>query len=133
MELPTLTTSGLWKSSRMPAKCTERHAAWRGAVTRYYQERWHVTGSCRHRGFESITVGHAALYYKPSSGWCPFRWDHIGIVDDYELVKYHARFPNFQERSPRIGCFLMINRFRLLDPLLLLAPQSLMHLREKSA
>ena len=37
-ELPTLMTAGRWKSSRMPARYTERQAAGRGAVARYYQE-----------------------------------------------------------------------------------------------
>ena len=73
VELPTLTTSGRWKSSRMPAKCTERHAAWRGAVTRYYQERGHVTGSCRHRGFESITVGLHVPYCELFGGMSGYR------------------------------------------------------------
>ena len=35
--LPELMTSGRWKSPRMPARHTERQAAGRGAVTRYYQ------------------------------------------------------------------------------------------------
>ena len=30
-------TAGRWKSSRMPARYTERQAADRGAVARYYQ------------------------------------------------------------------------------------------------
>ena len=38
VELPALMTAGRWKSSRMPARYTERQAAGRGAVTRYYQE-----------------------------------------------------------------------------------------------
>ena len=37
-ELPALMTAGRWKSSRMPAHYTERQAAHRGAVARYYQE-----------------------------------------------------------------------------------------------
>ena len=37
-ELPALMTAGRWKSSRMPARYTERQAAGRGAVARYYQE-----------------------------------------------------------------------------------------------
>ena len=32
-------TAGRWNNSRMPARCTERQAAGRGAVARYYQER----------------------------------------------------------------------------------------------
>ena len=39
VELPALMTAGRWKSSRMPAKYTERQAAGRGAVARYYQGR----------------------------------------------------------------------------------------------
>ena len=39
-----LMTAGRWKSSRMPARYTERQAAGRGAVARYYQD---------DRGFES--------------------------------------------------------------------------------
>ena len=39
VELPALMTAGRWKSARMPARYTERQAADRGAVTRYYQER----------------------------------------------------------------------------------------------
>ena len=38
VELPALMTAGRWKSSRMPARYTERQAAGRGAVARYYQE-----------------------------------------------------------------------------------------------
>ena len=38
VELPTLMTAGRWKSSTMPARYTERQAADRGAVARYYQE-----------------------------------------------------------------------------------------------
>ena len=37
VELPELMTAGRWKSSRMPARYTERQAAGRGAVARYYQ------------------------------------------------------------------------------------------------
>ena len=33
-ELPELMTAGWWKSSRMPARYTERQAAGRGAVAR---------------------------------------------------------------------------------------------------
>ena len=36
-ELPVLITAGRWKSSTMPARYTERQAADRGAVARYYQ------------------------------------------------------------------------------------------------
>ena len=39
VELPELMTAGRWKSSRMPARYTERQAAGRGAVARYYQGR----------------------------------------------------------------------------------------------
>ena len=39
VDLPALMTAGRWKSSRMPAKYTERQAAGRGAVARYYQGR----------------------------------------------------------------------------------------------
>ena len=38
VELPALMTAGRWKSSKMPARYTERQAADRGAVARYYQE-----------------------------------------------------------------------------------------------
>ena len=37
-KLPALMTAGRWKSSKMPARYTERQAADRGAVARYYQE-----------------------------------------------------------------------------------------------
>ena len=37
-ELPALMTAGRWKSSTMPARYTERQAADRGAVARYYQQ-----------------------------------------------------------------------------------------------
>ena len=36
VELPALMMAGRWKSSRMPARYTERQAAGRGAVVRYY-------------------------------------------------------------------------------------------------
>ena len=39
VELPELMTAGRWKSSRMPARYTEKQAAGRGAVARYYQRR----------------------------------------------------------------------------------------------
>ena len=39
VELPALITAGRWKSSKMPARYTERQAADRGAVANYYQER----------------------------------------------------------------------------------------------
>ena len=38
VELPALMTAGRWKSSKMPARYTERQAADRGAVARYYQK-----------------------------------------------------------------------------------------------
>ena len=38
VELPALMTAGRWKSSKMPSRYTERQAADRGAVARYYQE-----------------------------------------------------------------------------------------------
>ena len=38
VELPALMTVGRWKSSKIPARYTERQAADRGAVARYYQE-----------------------------------------------------------------------------------------------
>ena len=38
VELLALMTAGRWKSSKMPARYTERQAADRGAVARYYQE-----------------------------------------------------------------------------------------------
>ena len=37
VELLALMTAGRWKISRMPARYTERQAAGRGAVARYYQ------------------------------------------------------------------------------------------------
>ena len=37
-ELPTLMTAGRWTNSKMPARYTERQAAGRGAVAKYYQE-----------------------------------------------------------------------------------------------
>ena len=37
-ELPALMTAGRWKNSKMPARYTERQAAGRGTVARYYQE-----------------------------------------------------------------------------------------------
>ena len=39
VDLPALMTAGRWKNSRMPARYTERQAAGRGAVARYYQMR----------------------------------------------------------------------------------------------
>ena len=39
LALPALMTAGRWKSAKMPARYTERQAADRGAVTKYYQER----------------------------------------------------------------------------------------------
>ena len=39
VELPELMTAGRWKSARMPARYTERQAAGRGAVARYYQRK----------------------------------------------------------------------------------------------
>ena len=38
VELPALMTAERWKSSKMPARYTERQATGRGAVARYYQE-----------------------------------------------------------------------------------------------
>ena len=38
VELPALMTAGRWKSSKMPARYTERQTADRGAVAKYYQE-----------------------------------------------------------------------------------------------
>ena len=46
VELLELMTAGQWKSSRMPARYTERQAAGRGAVARYYQGRGGVR-SCQ--------------------------------------------------------------------------------------
>ena len=37
-ELPALMSAGRWKNSKMPARYTERQAAGRGAVAKYYQE-----------------------------------------------------------------------------------------------
>ena len=39
VELPALMQAGRWKSSKMPARYTERQAVGRGAVARYYQGR----------------------------------------------------------------------------------------------
>ena len=39
VELPALMTAGRWKSSGMPARYTDRQAAGRGAVARYYQKK----------------------------------------------------------------------------------------------
>ena len=39
VKLPALMTAGRWKISKMPARYTERQAADRGAVARYYQGR----------------------------------------------------------------------------------------------
>ena len=39
VELPALMTAGRWKSSKMPARYTERQAADWGAVARYYQDK----------------------------------------------------------------------------------------------
>ena len=39
MELPELMNAGRWKSSKMPARYTERQAAGRGTVARYYQKK----------------------------------------------------------------------------------------------
>ena len=36
-EIPTFMTAGRWKSSTMPARYTERQAADRGAVAKYWQ------------------------------------------------------------------------------------------------
>ena len=49
VDLPALMTAGRWKSSRMPAKYTERQAAGRGAVARYYQRRGRGNSSSRGR------------------------------------------------------------------------------------
>ena len=38
VELPGLMTADRWKSAKMPARYTERQAADRGAVAKYYQE-----------------------------------------------------------------------------------------------
>ena len=38
VELPALMTRGRWKSAKLPTRYTERQAADRGAVARYYQE-----------------------------------------------------------------------------------------------
>ena len=37
-ELPALMTAGRWENSKMPARYTERQAAGRDAVAKYYQE-----------------------------------------------------------------------------------------------
>ena len=39
VELPALMTAGRWRSAKMPARYTERQAADRGAVARYYQKK----------------------------------------------------------------------------------------------
>ena len=46
--LPELMTAGRWKSPRMPAQYTERQAAARGAVARYYQGLQGVEARRRH-------------------------------------------------------------------------------------
>ena len=38
VELPALMMAGRWKSSRTPARYTDRQAAGRGAVAKYYQQ-----------------------------------------------------------------------------------------------
>ena len=38
VELPALMTAGRWKNSKIPARYTERQAADRGAVARYYHD-----------------------------------------------------------------------------------------------
>ena len=38
-ELPALMTAGRWKSSTLPARYTNRQAADRGAVAKYYQSK----------------------------------------------------------------------------------------------
>ena len=38
VELPALMTAGRWKSTKMPARYTERQAAGGGDVARYYQD-----------------------------------------------------------------------------------------------
>ena len=59
--LPELMTAGRWKSPRMPARYTERPAAGRGAVARYYQ------GS-RGIGDQHLTVGGAPIASGGNSG-----------------------------------------------------------------
>ena len=61
VELPALMTAGRWKSSKMPARYTERQAADRGAVARYYQGR---------RGLEHIPLGRGKLHHRVSSRQC---------------------------------------------------------------
>ena len=51
VELPELMTAGRWKSSRMPARYTERQTAGRGAVARYYP------GITREGGVRSCQLG----------------------------------------------------------------------------
>ena len=60
-ELPALMTAGRWNSSKMQARYTERQAADRGAVARYYQE---VAGPYPAFPFNARPPGPA-----PSSPW----------------------------------------------------------------
>ena len=39
VKLPALMTAGRWKNSKTPVRYTERQAAGRGAVARYYQKK----------------------------------------------------------------------------------------------
>ena len=57
VELPALMTAGRWKSAKMPARYTEREAADRGVVARYYEGGLMLRDATDKRGFESSTVG----------------------------------------------------------------------------
>ena len=61
VELPALMTAGRWKSAKMPARYTERQAAGRGAVARYYQD---------DRGLRGLMLQEAA----DNVGSSPARW-----------------------------------------------------------
>ena len=50
VELPALMTAGRWKSAKMPARYTERQAAGRGAVARYYGEQTELPAIPTDRG-----------------------------------------------------------------------------------
>ena len=50
VELPALTTAGRWKSAKMPARYTERQAADRGAVVRYYGEKRYLNSNNKWQG-----------------------------------------------------------------------------------
>ena len=59
VELPELMTTCRRKRSRMPVRSTEREAAGRGAVARYYQE------SCGLGSAQSRPIEFTSWWYKP--------------------------------------------------------------------